>query len=61
VTDFPDLKLKTLVSFPATAIGGTGLNIVKAGSNFTINLDYTEFPLLALPPQPSPLRISRLN
>jgi hypothetical protein len=41
--DFPDLKLKAQVNFPAQAYGGTGLNIVKSGGNYTVNLDYSEF------------------
>jgi hypothetical protein len=36
--DFPDLKLKMLVSFPADANGGTGIDIVKSGGAFTVNL-----------------------
>jgi hypothetical protein len=42
----PKLKLKALVNFPATVLGGTGIGITKTSGNFTVNLDYSEFAFL---------------
>jgi len=39
MTDFPDLKLKTLVNFPARASGGTGIEITKTDGAYTVDLD----------------------
>ena len=38
-TDFPDVKLKVLVSFPSTAIGGAGIEVEKVNGNFVVDLD----------------------
>lgn len=46
MTDFPDLKVKALVSFPAAVIGGTGISVSQPGGRFTFNLDYSRFPVL---------------
>lgn len=43
MTDFPDLKLKALVNFPATVIGGAGIDVVKQNGTYKLNLDYNEF------------------
>ena len=42
MTDFPDLKIKVLVSFPATVIGGTGLSVSQANGQFTFDLSLGE-------------------
>jgi hypothetical protein len=57
MTNFPALKLKTLVNFPANAFGGTGIEIDKSNGSYTVNLDYSEFwpPIIALPPDTSTL------
>jgi len=43
MTDLPNMKIKALVSFPSTAIGGTGIDVVKTNGNFIVNIDYSEF------------------
>lgn len=43
MTDFPDLKLKALVSFPATVTGGVGIDVTKQNGSYRLNLDYNEF------------------
>jgi hypothetical protein len=57
MTNFPALKLKTLVNFPANAFGGLGIEIDKSNGSYTINLDYEQFlpPIIALPPDTSTL------
>jgi len=42
MTDFPDLKLKTLVNFPARASGGTGIEVTKTDGAYTVDLDHSE-------------------
>ena len=42
MTDFPDLKLKAHVNFPAVANGGTGIGITKADGAYTVDLDHGE-------------------
>lgn len=55
MTDFPDLKFKALVNFPASAIGGTGIDIRKQNGNFYVDLHYSEFAKVAsLPPADIP-------
>lgn len=39
----PKVKLKSVVSFPSTAVGRTGIDIEKQNGNFYIDLDYSEF------------------
>ena len=52
----PKLKLKAIVSFPANVFGGTGIDVSKTNGNFTINLDYSEFPTTGtLPPNTNAL------
>jgi hypothetical protein len=43
MTDFPDLKLKALVTFPATVLDGAGIDVVKANGSFQFNLAYDDF------------------
>ena len=43
MTDFPDLKLKALVSFPAAVLDGAGIDVVKANGTFTFNLAFDDF------------------
>jgi hypothetical protein len=51
MTDFPMLKMKTLVNFPANAYGGNGINVAKAAGAFTLNIDYSRLSIVgALPP-----------
>jgi hypothetical protein len=42
VTDFPDLKIKTLVSFPAAVFGGTGLAVRQQNGQFYFDLAFGE-------------------
>jgi hypothetical protein len=42
MTDFPDVKLKASVSFPASVNGGTGLAVVKQNGTYTFNLAIDE-------------------
>lgn len=52
MTDFPDLKLKALVSFPAAVYGGTGLAVRQDAGKFYFDLasdelaETTTIPLL---------------
>ena len=43
MTDFPDLKIKALVNFPANATGGAGIDIETVNGNFVVDLDYADF------------------
>jgi hypothetical protein len=51
MTDFPDLKLKAMVQFPASVIGGAGIDVVKANGSYTISINYSDFtpPVTSLP------------
>lgn len=42
MTDFPDLKIKALVSFPAAVFGGTGLAVRQVGGQFYFDLAFDE-------------------
>ena len=53
MTDFPDIKLKMMVSFPATVSGGTGIDVVKANGTYTFDLDYSELALISTIPAPA--------
>jgi hypothetical protein len=46
----PKVKLKALVSFPATVGGGAGIEVTKTNGNYSINLDYGDFGIVATPP-----------
>jgi len=52
MTDLPDIKIKALVSFPANALGGTGIDITKSNGHYVIDLAYNDFgaPVGMLPP-----------
>ena len=51
MTDLPNVKLKTLVSFPASVRGGTGINVEQVGGVYTFNIDYSEIaPVPTIPP-----------
>ena len=43
MTDFPDIKIKALVNFPSTAVGGAGVDITRDGGTFVVDLDYRDF------------------
>jgi hypothetical protein len=43
MTDFPDLKLKAIVSFPATILDGAGIDVVKQNGNFQFNIAFDDF------------------
>jgi hypothetical protein len=43
MTDFPDLKLKTLVSFPAVVNSGTGIAVTRQSGAFRFDLNYQGF------------------
>jgi hypothetical protein len=39
----PKVKLKALVSFPATVLDGAGIDVVKSNGSYQFNLDYEDF------------------
>jgi hypothetical protein len=41
------LKLKYVPQFPGQVIGGAGIDVEKANGNWTVTLDYTQFPLIS--------------
>ena len=43
MTLLPKVKLKTVVAFPATAIGRTGIDVAKQNGNFYIDLAFGDF------------------
>lgn len=43
MTDFPDLKFKAVVQFPAKVLDGTGIDIVKSNGSYQFNLDFGDF------------------
>jgi hypothetical protein len=43
MTDFPDLKVKALVSFPATVLDGTGIDVTKQNGTYQFDLAYDDF------------------
>lgn len=43
MTDFPDLKIKALVSFPAAVFGGAGVNVRKENGQFFFDLAFDDF------------------
>lgn len=56
MTDFPEVKLKALVNFPANVVGRTGITVVKSSPNYFLDLDYTGFqitPTVAAPDIPN--------
>jgi hypothetical protein len=42
MTDFPDVKLKAMVSFPASVNGGTGIEVDLLAGTYTLNLAIDE-------------------
>jgi hypothetical protein len=42
-TTFPQLKLKTLVNFPTSAIGRNGITVATANNSYFIDIDYSKF------------------
>jgi hypothetical protein len=54
-TDFPDLKMKALVNFPAQAYGRVGIDVNKNNGAFYLDLDYSGFGIFtSLPPDTTP-------
>jgi hypothetical protein len=43
MTDLPDVKLKCLVSFPATIIDGAGIDVTRLNGSFKFDLAYDDF------------------
>ena len=43
MTDLPDLKIKALVSFPATVLDGTGIDVSKTNGAYQFDLDFSDF------------------
>lgn len=47
MNDLPEVKLKTVVNFPAKVIGGTAIGIEKAAGQYTIRTDYSNIQEVA--------------
>ena len=47
----PKVKLKALVNFPSTAVGGIGIEVSKVNGNFVIDLSHADFapPIGSIP------------
>lgn len=43
MTDFPDLKIKALVSFPAAVFGGAGIAVRNENGQFYFDIDFSDF------------------
>jgi hypothetical protein len=41
------LKLKSVPQFPGKVIGGAGIDVEKTNGNWTISLDYDDYPLVS--------------
>lgn len=50
MTDFPDMKLKALVNFPASVVGGTGIDVVQNSGQYSFNLDFGELAQISAIP-----------
>jgi hypothetical protein len=51
MTLLPKVKLKTLVSFPASVRGGTGINVTQENGVYTFDIDYSQIaPAPVIPP-----------
>ena len=50
MTDFPDIKIKALVNFPASVIGGTGIDVVQSGGTYSFHLDFGELAQVSTVP-----------
>ncbi|WP_038976618.1 hypothetical protein [Bradyrhizobium japonicum] len=46
MTDLPEVKLKTLVNFPSSAVGRVGINVEKDGGLFYLDLDYSKLAVI---------------
>lgn len=45
------IKLKVLPKFPSRLIGGAGIDVTKLNGDYTLDLDYTDFPFVgSVPP-----------
>lgn len=54
MTDFPDVKLKAQLSFPANILGGTGIDATKKNGSVIVGLDYNDFgSMSAIPISPN--------
>lgn len=53
MTDFPDLKIKALVSFPAAVYGGTGLAVRQESGSFYFDLAIGELAQATTIPVPA--------
>ena len=54
MTLLPKVKLKTLLTFPSTINGGTGIDVTKANGAVTVDLDYSEFgSISSIPSSPT--------
>jgi hypothetical protein len=51
--DFPDVKLKAMVTFPANVIGGTGIDVVYQNGNYQLNLNFGELAQITAIPVPA--------
>jgi hypothetical protein len=52
LTDFPDMKLKALVSFPAAVYGGTGLAVRQENGVYYFDLAFDELAQITTIPAP---------
>ena len=54
MTDFPDIKIKVLPTFPAAVLGGVGLTATKANGSLTLDYAWQEFGAInAIPTSPT--------
>lgn len=51
MTDFPQLKMRAVVNFPAQSYGRVGITVTKTAGAFYTDLDYSKFmpPIITLP------------
>jgi hypothetical protein len=54
MTDLPTLKIKSLVNFPPNAFGRAGITVAKEAGAFYVDIDYSKFSILPLPPDLNP-------
>jgi hypothetical protein len=54
MTDFPQLKMKALVNFPAQAYGRVGITVSQLSGAFYIDTDYSKFSAPPLPVDVTP-------
>lgn len=54
MTLLPKVKLKAIVSFPASVLDGVGIDVVKQNGNYQFNLDFSDFGAIsAIPTSPT--------